>query len=127
MLAYNLLSIIVCGEVTVHTLYLGVLARSRSKRAADERLLNGLLELCDRKLIMWKYHPAYGDELAISKTQDSVITLLESWCDVFGYLGPRTQDPNPSTISVETSNNAYNELEREVYQPYEEFMDKWYG
>lgn len=127
MLAYNLLSIIACGEVTVHTLYLGVLARSKSKEAADELLLNGLLELCDRGLIFWHYHPAYGDEPAIDKTQESVTTFLATWRDVFEYLGPRTEEPSPSTISVEASKNADDELNCEAYQAYAEFMDKWYS
>lgn len=127
MLAYNLLSIIACGEVTVHTLYLGIVARSKSKEAADELLLNGLLELCDRGLITWKYHPAYGDKPAFDKPQESVVVLLETWRDVFEYLGPRTEEPNPATISVETSKNADKELNREVYEVYGEFMDKWYS
>jgi len=127
MLAYDLLSVISCGEATVHTLHLGVVARCKSKEGADELLLNGLLELCDRGLINWKYHPDYSDKPAIEKTQASVGPLLETWRDVFEYLGPRTEQPILSTISVETSKKANLELQRDEYRIYEEYMDKWYS
>lgn len=126
LLAYNLLSVVACGEVTVHTLYLGVLVRNQSRKAADELLLNGLLELCDKGLVVWKYHPAYGDQPSVVKMQDSPVVLLGTWQEIFGFEGPRTEEPTSSTISFELTEKGNQELRKEVYDAYGQFLDSWY-
>lgn len=125
--AYNLLSIIACGEVTLHTLYLGVLARGHSKKAADEILLNGLLELCNNRLLHWEYHRAYGDEPAVVVAQNSGVSLLAVWQECFEFEGPRTKEPHPSTILFELTAKGAQELNRKCYRTYEVFLDNWYS
>jgi hypothetical protein len=127
ILAYNLLSTIACGEVTVHTLHLGILARTRTREIADEILLNGLLELCDKGYVVWQYHPMYGDQPSVAKVQNSSEVLLETWKEVFGFEGPRTEEPNFATISFDLTRKGNHELGRSIYGGYEEFLDNWYS
>lgn len=122
--SYNLLSTIACGEVTVHTLHAGV-ATQVGQQAADEILLSSLIQLCDSRLAAWSFSVAYGDRRATKKMEGGPIALLERWQEMFGLAGPRTQEPDPSTISLEATAKGHAELEKPSYKLYKPFLDAW--
>jgi hypothetical protein len=127
MAAYEFLSVIECGEVTVHTLYLSVYRAPAEKRLATQITLNSLIELVSRKLVVWEYYSHYGDRPPVPLKSYSVKSLLDTWKLIFGYDPPKTRDPSPSTITFEISEKGRNEVDREIYDIYSEYMDRWYS
>ena len=94
--AYDLINVIVDGEVTVHTLRLGIIARGVCEKDADELLLNCLIELAEAGLIEWLIHQRYGDIPPFRPSNFGAVELLTCWQTCFGTGGPRGDAPDSS-------------------------------
>lgn len=121
--SYALLSTIATGDVTVHALYTGLSARLRHAR--DEVLLSALIELCDKKFVRWRYHPAYGDRPATKEMEGGPIAFLDAWQKLFGTAGPITAEPTPGTITVDITEAGKAELDDRVYEQFNKIIEAW--
>ena len=125
--SYNLLSIIACGEVTVHVLHRGVLERTKSLESADEILLSGILELARKNLAIFSYHDDYGNLSSVRKISPNIESIIGIWKSIFKFEGPRSEFPDPSTLTLEITEAGVKELDKDIYLVYENLLDKWYN
>ncbi len=102
--AYDLLNVIVEGEVTVHVLRLGLVDRGFSNSTVNEVLLGCLIELCEAKAIRCYAEASYGqpqrDDVQLCQ---SAAELVSAWTALFGTQGPTEDQVSSSTMSVETT------------------------
>jgi len=126
--AYELFSIIACGEVTAHTLYVGINIRTKNKEISDELLLNGLLELCFNKLIIFSFHENYGNSKPSLIDLSSSEQLVQLWLKIFKVNGPRSEIPNVATLTFELSHagKLFQPDKEKILKLYEPFLTKWY-
>lgn len=96
--AFDLLNVVAAGDVTVHTLWLGFHDRLSFQQAADELLLNSLIELTEAGLISWAIEEDYGRSPPTKPTSYSADRLVDAWKSAFGNSGPRPQESENSTI-----------------------------
>lgn len=127
VVSYHLLSIIFCGEVNVHTLWLGLWDETDSKVAAKHLLLNSLIELQDKRLVHMWYHKSYGDTNPIKMQDGSILELIEKWYLLWDISGPLSLEPDAGDISIEISEKGSLELDNLDYaELYEKYLSTWY-
>jgi hypothetical protein len=115
--AYELVSIIACGDVSLHTLYLGVLHRHKnSPQAATELLMSGLIELISARCVEWTYPEGLIKEPFRYKQYAPEI-IVQLWEEKFGY-GPLSTDIAPETITFQLSYTCPLDLNATEYEIY---------
>lgn len=126
--AYDLLNVIVEGEVTVHTLRAALIAREFSDAGANEVLLNCLIELCECGAVVCRVENDYGSNALAPASCESAVELVAAWGRVFGIDGPRGADVTSGTISVETTDLGSTlalDSQYDIYLPYLRELFDW--
>ena len=116
--AYDLLNIIVEGEVTTQVLGLNLVSRGHSKTTADETVLNCLIELCEAGFIACQSRNDYGSSSPKDRGITNTPDLIESWTELFGInSGPTNMDEN-KTITIEITDLGRQIVVSEDYDLY---------
>ena len=124
--AYDLLNVIVEGEVTVHVLRLGLISRGFSDVTASEALLDYLIELCEAQAITFLAETTYGGgTYGESSVGGSTAELLAAWRKIFGTFGPAEAEVSTSTISFDTTEKGAEIATSTDYDLYLPFLRAW--
>ena len=124
--AYDLLNVIVEGEVTAHTLWAGLRHRLGTDRAADEQLLSALCELCTRECIAWSEEHEYGRSARQDPSVYTVGALVDSWLAGFDRAGPRGDQPCSFTLSIRATLAGERESQHTRYEVYGPLLRAWF-
>jgi hypothetical protein len=112
------------GAMTVHDLRRTLGFQDLPSEERSKAVLEGLAELCRRKLIMWWLEPDYGNSPPQKPTDFGESTFLIYWRDYMTKSDLSVEVPNRDnpTIFLEGVPDLRNEIDKECYDSWKKMI-----